>query len=200
MTGEEIKRNLVEFARKWSLYEGIKRAEAQTFLNELFAAYGQDRYEVGAHFEEPQAGRFLDLLWPRVCLVEMKRPSEATNLAKHRTQALDYWRDAAARWWVSLRIRAARGVTGFRLGWTARGRRRSTASAMRRRSARRSRRKQRRSRGGMTAVLRCAWARCPPRRRSRSRRRPTCGLPELMPGNETEAAGLLDAYLARATG
>lgn len=95
MTGEEIKRNLVEFARKWSLYEGTERAEAQTFLNELFAAYGQDRYEVGAHFEEPQAGRFLDLLWPRICLVEMKRPSEATKLAKHREQALDYWRNAA---------------------------------------------------------------------------------------------------------
>jgi N-6 DNA Methylase len=95
MIGEEIKRNLVEFARKWSLYEGTERAEAQTFLNELFVAYGQDRYEVGAHFEEPQAGRFLDLLWPRVCLVEMKRPSEATHLAKHREQALAYWSDAA---------------------------------------------------------------------------------------------------------
>jgi len=95
MTGEEIKRNLVEFARKWSLYEGTERAEAQTFLNELFAAYGQDRYEIGAHFEEPQAGRFLDLLWPRICLVEMKRPSEVTKLAKHRAQALDYWRNAA---------------------------------------------------------------------------------------------------------
>jgi hypothetical protein len=95
MTGEEIKRNLVEFARKWSLYNGSERAEAQTFLNELFAAYGQDRYEVGARFEEPQAGRFLDLIWPRVCLVEMKRPSEAGHLAKHREQAFGYWRNAA---------------------------------------------------------------------------------------------------------
>ena len=90
MTAEEIRRNLVEFARKWSLYDGTERAEAQTFLNELFAAYGQDRYEVGAHFEEAQAGRFLDLIWPRVCLVEMKRPSEAGRLASHREQALDY--------------------------------------------------------------------------------------------------------------
>jgi hypothetical protein len=56
VTAEEIKRNLVEFARKWSLYDRSERAEAQTFLNELFAAYGQDRYEVGARFEEPQAG------------------------------------------------------------------------------------------------------------------------------------------------
>ena len=95
MTAEEIRRNLVEFARKWSLYDGTERAEAQTFLNELFAAYGQDRYEVGAHFEEAQAGRFLDLIWPRVCLVEMKRPSEAGRLASHREQALGYWRNAA---------------------------------------------------------------------------------------------------------
>lgn len=95
MNTEEIKRTLVEFARKWSLYDGTERAEAQTFLNELFAAYGQDRYEVGARFEEAQAGRFLDLVWPRVCLVEMKRPSEAGHLASHREQALGYWRNAA---------------------------------------------------------------------------------------------------------
>ena len=95
MTAEEIKRNLVELARRWSLYDGTERAEAQTFLNELFAAYGQDRYEVGAHFEQEQAGRFLDLIWPRICLVEMKRPSEAGRLASHREQAFDYWRGAA---------------------------------------------------------------------------------------------------------
>ena len=89
VTGEEISR-IVEFARKWSLYDGTERAEAQTFLNELFAAYGQDRHEVGARFEEQQAGRFLDLIWPRVCLVEMKRPSEAGRLATHREQALGY--------------------------------------------------------------------------------------------------------------
>lgn len=95
MTGEEIKRSLVEFARKWSLYDGSERAEAQTFLNELFAAYGLNRYEAGARFEEPQAGRFLDLIWPRVCIFEMKRPSEAGRLASHREQAFGYWRNAA---------------------------------------------------------------------------------------------------------
>lgn len=35
MTGEEVQRRLVDFARKWSLYAGSERAEAQTFLNEL---------------------------------------------------------------------------------------------------------------------------------------------------------------------
>lgn len=95
MTGEEIKRRLVDFARKWSLYDGSERAEAQTFLNELFACYGTDRQEAGARFEDAQHGKFLDLIWPRRCIVEMKRPSEAHKLPGHREQALSYWRNAA---------------------------------------------------------------------------------------------------------
>lgn len=92
---EEIRERLVDFAARWSLYGGSERAEAQTFLNQLFEAYGQDRQAAGARFEEAQQGKFLDLVWPRVCLVEMKRPSEATKLASHRDQALGYWREAA---------------------------------------------------------------------------------------------------------
>ena len=95
MTGEEIQRRLVDFARKWSVYEGSERAEAQTFLNELFACYGTDRFDAGARFEDPQEGRFLDLFWERRCIVEMKRPSEAARLLSHRPQALEYWRNAA---------------------------------------------------------------------------------------------------------
>lgn len=94
-SGEEIQRRLVGFARKWSLYQGSERAEAQTFLNELFACYGTDRRDAGARFEEPQEGRFVDLIWPRKCIIEMKRPSEAGRLASHRDQALGYWRNAA---------------------------------------------------------------------------------------------------------
>ena len=95
LTGEEIRRRLVDFAQRWSLYDGSERGEAQTFLNELFDCYGSNRREVGARFEEAQEGRFLDLLWPRICLVEMKRPSESSRLERHRTQALDYWRNSA---------------------------------------------------------------------------------------------------------
>jgi len=95
LSSEEVRRSLVDFAREWSLYSGSERAEAQTFLNELFRCYGTDRREVGARFEEPQAGGFLDLVWPRVCLVEMKRPSEASRLQAHRRQALDYWQNSA---------------------------------------------------------------------------------------------------------
>lgn len=95
VTGEEIKRRLVDFARKWSLYDGTERAEAQTFLNQLFTCYGSDRQNVWALFEDPHKGKFVDLIWERRCLIEMKRPSEAKRLEQHRGQALSYWRNAS---------------------------------------------------------------------------------------------------------
>ena len=73
---------------------GSERSEAQTFLNDLFACYGVERRDV-ARFEEPQAGRFLDPIWPRVCIIEMKAPREAARLAQHREQALRYWIESA---------------------------------------------------------------------------------------------------------
>ena len=91
---EDIRANLQRFAARWSVYTGSERSEAQTFLNELFDCYGSERREV-AQFEASQEGRFLDLIWEGVCLFEMKRPSEAKNLKRHRRQALDYWRNAA---------------------------------------------------------------------------------------------------------
>lgn len=94
LTGEEIRARLAVFAARWSVYDGSERAEAQTFLNDLFQCYGTHRSAV-AQFEEPQAGRFLDLIWPRVCIFEMKAPREADRLAQHRPQALQYWVEAA---------------------------------------------------------------------------------------------------------
>jgi len=94
LTSEEIRSRLSTFAAAWSVYEGSERSEAQTFLNGLFECYGQRRGDV-AHFEHHQAGQFLDLIWPRVCIIEMKAPSEAPRLEKHRDQAFDYWRKAA---------------------------------------------------------------------------------------------------------
>lgn len=107
LTGQEIRNRLAAFCARWSVYDGSERAEAQTFLNELFACYGTARQDV-ARFEEAQAGRFLDLIWPGTCIVEMKAPKEARRLAEHREQALDYWRSSsdatrgvkAARWVV----------------------------------------------------------------------------------------------------
>jgi len=94
LTGEEIRGRLGDFAAKWSVYEGTERSEAQTFLTQLFACYGTERESV-ATFEEPQEGGFIDLIWPRVCLFEMKRPSEADRLIRHRSQAMQYWARAA---------------------------------------------------------------------------------------------------------
>jgi hypothetical protein len=92
LSGEEIQANLRAFACRWAAYRGSERAEAQTFLNELFAAYGQDRRDCGALFEDPQAaGGIVDLLYPDHAIVEMKAPGEAGRLDRHRTQALDYW-------------------------------------------------------------------------------------------------------------
>ncbi len=85
---DEIRRRLAEFAARWGGYHGSERAEAQTFLNELLACYGVDRQAAGARFEEHRAGGFMDLFWPGVCIVEMKRPSEVNRLAEHREQAL----------------------------------------------------------------------------------------------------------------
>jgi len=91
ITGEEIRRRLAEFAAHWGGFQGSERAEAQTFLNQLLECYGTDRQTVGARFEEFGPGGFMDMIWPGVCIVEMKRPSEAGKLELHRKQALDYW-------------------------------------------------------------------------------------------------------------
>ncbi len=91
VSGDEIRRRLGEFAASWGGYAGTERSEAQTFLNGLLECYGTDRREAGARFEERTGGGFMDLFWPSVCIVEMKRPSEARRLADHREQMLGYW-------------------------------------------------------------------------------------------------------------
>ncbi|MEX2646608.1 MAG: DNA methyltransferase [Gaiellaceae bacterium] len=92
LSAEEIRGRLSEFAAKWAGYSGSERSEAQTFLNELLACYGTDRMESGALFEERGGPGFIDMIWPGVCIVEMKRPSEAARLADHREQAFEYWK------------------------------------------------------------------------------------------------------------
>jgi hypothetical protein len=42
-SGEEIQQALRAFVAKWSGYTGSERAEAQTYLNELFSCYGWPR-------------------------------------------------------------------------------------------------------------------------------------------------------------
>lgn len=91
---EEIRRRLKEFAARWGGYAGSERSEAQTFLNQLLDCFGVDRQAAGARFEERTGDGFMDLFWPGVCIVEMKRPSEVNRLAVHRAQAVQYWQNS----------------------------------------------------------------------------------------------------------
>jgi hypothetical protein len=95
LSDEEIRRNLTRFAADWGGYQGTERSEAQTFCNELLACYGTSRKEVAAFEERTAEGGFIDMIWPEVCLLEMKRPSEADKLGAHREQALHYWMEVS---------------------------------------------------------------------------------------------------------
>lgn len=93
-SGAEIKVALESFVARWKGYEGSERAEAQTFLNELFACYGSDRASVGARFEAFAASAgFMDLFWPETLIVEMKAPG--VPLAKASDQRERYWRESS---------------------------------------------------------------------------------------------------------
>jgi hypothetical protein len=95
VTGEEIRRGLAELAARWGGYDGSETAEAHTFLTELLACYGTERRDAGVRFEEStRSGGFMDMIWPRVCIFEMKRPSESNRLVAHRQQAIGYWRES----------------------------------------------------------------------------------------------------------
>jgi restriction-modification enzyme MmeI-like protein len=89
-SGEEIQQSLRAFVATWTDYSGSEKSEAQTFLNELFACFGTDRRAVGAKFEHfVSLAGFMDLLWPEVCLVEMKAPSRELQAAQAQVER--YW-------------------------------------------------------------------------------------------------------------
>ncbi len=93
-SGPEIQDALRRFVTKWRPYTGSEKAEAQSFLNELFACYGTDRFEVGAKFEDFKASAgFMDLHWPGVCIIEMKAPGR--DVAVGRNQVKRYWEESA---------------------------------------------------------------------------------------------------------
>lgn len=97
----QITASLYKLVENWGAYSGTERAGAQSFLNELVAAYTGQPTAIasGARFEEfgtRDAGSgFMDLYWPGVAIVEMKAPKESGRLDVHRAQALDYWRNSA---------------------------------------------------------------------------------------------------------
>ncbi|WP_299169388.1 DNA methyltransferase [uncultured Arthrobacter sp.] len=106
-SGEEIRAALVQFSARWSTYLGSEKAEAQTFLNELFECYGSNRQTAGAKFEDfKSSAGFMDLHWPATLIVEMKKPGIAVQSAREQVQK--YWLESAdddagvpaARWVV----------------------------------------------------------------------------------------------------
>lgn len=93
-SGEEIQKALISFVKRWTGFDGTEKAEAQTFLNELFDAYGSNRSEIGAKFEDfKSSAGFMDLHWPGVSIVEMKAPHVAVQSA--RDQVKRYWEESA---------------------------------------------------------------------------------------------------------
>jgi len=94
-SGLEIQAALQRFVTKWQGYSGSEKAEAQSFLNDLFAAYGTDRKEVGALFEDFRSSAgFMDLHWPSVLIVEMKAPH--VPLEKAKEQRVRYWQESSS--------------------------------------------------------------------------------------------------------
>jgi len=93
-SGSEIESALRAFVGKWHGYSDSEAAGAQTFLNELFAAYGSDRMDVGAHFEDfKTSAGFMDLHWPGILIVEMKKPG--LPLSKAENQRKRYWEESS---------------------------------------------------------------------------------------------------------
>ncbi|MGI8815158.1 MAG: type IIL restriction-modification enzyme MmeI [Pseudonocardia sp.] len=90
-SGLEIQQQLRAFVKRWQDYRGSERGGAQTFLNQLFACYGTDRFEAGALFEDSHVSvGIMDLYWPGVCIIEMKAPSRrpsSPSIASRRSQA-----------------------------------------------------------------------------------------------------------------
>jgi len=93
-SGVEIQAALEKFVAKWSSFTGSEKAEAQTFLSELFQCYGSDRTEVGAKFEHfTESAGFMDLFWPGHLIVEMKAPKVA--IEKAADQRARYWHESS---------------------------------------------------------------------------------------------------------
>ncbi len=80
--------------------KGDEKGESQIFLDKFFRAFGHEgAVEAGAVYEErikkgSKAGKtgYADLVWKPRVLIEMKK--RGTDLAKHYSQAFDYWQRA----------------------------------------------------------------------------------------------------------
>ncbi|CAN3702735.1 hypothetical protein MMX123_02765 [Microbacterium sp. MM2322] len=92
----ELRQRLADFAAwRHAHLTGDEKGQSQVFLDRLFQALGwAGVFEAGATLEyrvTKQHGgtSFADLLWKPRVLIEMKR--SGTRLARHLSQAFDYW-------------------------------------------------------------------------------------------------------------
>lgn len=92
LSWNEIRSRAVAFSHEWAT-AASESADKQTFWNEFFKVFGQERRKV-ASFENAvrkvrgTVGR-IDLFWPKVLIVEHK--SRGEDLTRAYNQALDYF-------------------------------------------------------------------------------------------------------------
>jgi len=91
--GERIRARLTAFAAHWSVYEGTERSEAQTFLLTCCVATASIAAKQALSRGEP-GGWVLALLWPDVCIIEMKGAVRGGDCSRHASSAR-YWERSA---------------------------------------------------------------------------------------------------------
>jgi hypothetical protein len=108
------------FVDTWRNFQGTEREGAQDFLRKLLDVYDVDpapgtifeQHPIRITYKKPEQRGFfeeegevrptaesMDMYLPRICVWEMKSPSER-DLAKHHDQILGYWARVRARYMV----------------------------------------------------------------------------------------------------
>ena len=88
----EVRRRAIVFSKKWR-DAGSEKGESQSFYDDFFKIFGVERWQV-ARYEQKvkKLGHhtgFIDLLWPKVLLVEQK--SAGSDLREAYKQASEYF-------------------------------------------------------------------------------------------------------------
>lgn len=91
LSWNEIRARAAKFSHEWATAH-YEKGETQSFYNAFFDVFGTPRRRVAMYEQQVKKLNgntgFIDLFWPSVLLVEQK--SAGHNLAKAKTQALDY--------------------------------------------------------------------------------------------------------------
>ena len=92
---QRIHQRAKQFVERWTRKYNIReREESQTFINEFFRIFNIDRLDSNIYFERSLANgennRRIDVLWPRVILIENKSSGENLDRAFDQ-QAREYF-------------------------------------------------------------------------------------------------------------